>query len=464
MNTRFLLNQQTVETDLPTGSTLLDFIRYHKRLTGTKIGCREGDCGACTVLVGDFENGHLVYRSATSCLMPLGNALGKHIVTVEGVNMQHLSPVQQALVETNGTQCGFCTIGFVMSLTGFMLSGQNLTIEAGIQAVDGNICRCTGYQSIIRAIAQLVESVAEVPQESRLQALAERQYIPAYFSEIPKRLSALKSALIAQERRMPVDHDVILGGGSDLLVQRPGEIRQRRPRLVSHESDWKTIHREGDEMVIGASATVTALAESVDMQALFPNLAAIIRLVSSTQIRNKATLAGNLVNASPIGDFSMFFLALDAQVVLENRAGDARRIPLRSFYTGYKQLAKAADEHIRAIRFKVPSPHFRFNFEKVCKRTHLDIASVNSGFSCLLDAEGRMQKVHFSGGGVAPFPKYLAETSAFLTGKKPVQETFEAAIPVLQQEIAPISDVRGTADYKRLLLQQLLFAHLQALV
>ena len=316
MNTRFLLNQQTVETDLPTGSTLLDFIRYHKRLTGTKIGCREGDCGACTVLVGDFENGHLVYRSATSCLMPLGNALGKHIVTVEGVNMQHLSPVQQALVETNGTQCGFCTIGFVMSLTGFMLSGQNLTIEAGIQAVDGNICRCTGYQSIIRAIAQLVESVAEVPQESRLQALAERQYIPAYFSEIPKRLSALKSALIAQERRMPVDHDVILGGGSDLLVQRPGEIRQRRPRLVSHESDWKTIHREGDEMVIGASATVTALAESVDMQALFPNLAAIIRLVSSTQIRNKATLAGNLVNASPIGDFSMFFLALDAQVVL----------------------------------------------------------------------------------------------------------------------------------------------------
>lgn len=118
---RFILNDKLIETELPSGSTVLDFVRYHKRLTGTKIGCREGDCGACTILVGNFEKDKLVYRSMTSCLMPLGNAHGKHIVSVEGINMAALSPVQQAMVDTNGTQCGFCTIGFVMSLTGFVL-------------------------------------------------------------------------------------------------------------------------------------------------------------------------------------------------------------------------------------------------------------------------------------------------------------------------------------------------------
>ncbi len=140
---RFILNDRAVQTDLPSGSTVLDFVRYHKRLTGTKIGCREGDCGACTVLVGDLENGKLVYRSMTSCLMPLGNAAGKHIVSVEGVNMEKLSPVQQAMVDTNGTQCGFCTIGFVMSLTGFVLNENAKQYEQAIAAIDGNICRCT---------------------------------------------------------------------------------------------------------------------------------------------------------------------------------------------------------------------------------------------------------------------------------------------------------------------------------
>ncbi|RYY59385.1 MAG: 2Fe-2S iron-sulfur cluster binding domain-containing protein, partial [Chitinophagaceae bacterium] len=148
---RFLLNDTAVATDRAAGGTVLDFVRYHKRLTGTKIGCREGDCGACTVLVGDFENGRLTYRSATSCLMPLGNAAGKHIVTVEGLNMRGLSPVQQAMVEANGTQCGFCTLGFVLSFTGFVLSPQARSYDEAIASIDGNICRCTGYKSIERA-------------------------------------------------------------------------------------------------------------------------------------------------------------------------------------------------------------------------------------------------------------------------------------------------------------------------
>ena len=168
---RFILNEKLVETELASGSTVLDYIRYYKRLVGTKIGCREGDCGACTILVGDFENNKLVYRSMTSCLMPLGNAHGKHIVSVEGVNMKELSPVQQAMVDTNGTQCGFCTIGFVMSLTGFVLNDTAKQYDDAIAAIDGNICRCTGYKSIERAAAILSEKINNKPEQETIACL-----------------------------------------------------------------------------------------------------------------------------------------------------------------------------------------------------------------------------------------------------------------------------------------------------
>lgn len=191
---RFILNDRAVQTDLPSGSTVLDFVRYHKRLTGTKIGCREGDCGACTVLVGGLENGKLVYRSMTSCLMPLGNAAGKHIVSVEGVNMEKLSPVQQAMVDTNGTQCGFCTIGFVMSLTGFVLNENAKQYEQAIAAIDGNICRCTGYKSIERAAAILSDKMTDKPQADTIDWLAANGYIPAYFTTIKAKLEALNAS------------------------------------------------------------------------------------------------------------------------------------------------------------------------------------------------------------------------------------------------------------------------------
>ena len=182
----FILNQQSIKTDFSSGSTVLDFVRYHKHLTGTKIGCREGDCGACTVLVGDFEADKLVYRSATSCLMPLGNAMGKHIVTVEGIN------VQQAMVDANGTQCGFCTIGFVVSLTGFVLHQQNKNYTEAIAAIDGNICRCTGYKSIERAAQVLSTHIQDKPQQNTLEWLIENQFIPPYFKQIETRLLDLK--------------------------------------------------------------------------------------------------------------------------------------------------------------------------------------------------------------------------------------------------------------------------------
>ena len=159
----FILNNDQIETGQPHGSTVLDFVRYHKNLKGTKIGCREGDCGACTVLVGELVGNEVKYRTMTSCLMPLANAAGCHIVTVEGINPadRGMTPVQQAMVDESGTQCGFCTVGFVMSLTGFCIDDTEKTAEMAVSAVDGNICRCTGYKSIEKAACSVNKQIAE---------------------------------------------------------------------------------------------------------------------------------------------------------------------------------------------------------------------------------------------------------------------------------------------------------------
>ena len=175
---RFILNEKTVSTDLPPGTVLLDFIRYHQHLMGTKIGCREGDCGACTVLVGELHDNELQYQSMTCCLMPIGNAHGKHIVTIEGINStdNRLNPIQQAMADEGATQCGFCTPGFVMSLAGFCLNNKEANNKNGIAAVDGNICRCTGYKSIERAAFKVVEIMKERNGEEATALLQRKKY------------------------------------------------------------------------------------------------------------------------------------------------------------------------------------------------------------------------------------------------------------------------------------------------
>ncbi|MBL0044289.1 MAG: 2Fe-2S iron-sulfur cluster binding domain-containing protein [Flavobacteriales bacterium] len=186
----FILNDTLVESAEPEGTVLLDIIRYKQHLPGTKIGCREGDCGACTVLVGEPKNGQVDYRSMTSCLLALASVHGKHIVTVEGLNMDKLSPVQQAMVDENGTQCGFCTPGFVVSLSGCCLSREKVTEELAIRAIDGNICRCTGYKSIQRATAILA---AQLPDKDVLDPVkwsVENGFLPAYFTTIRERPQA----------------------------------------------------------------------------------------------------------------------------------------------------------------------------------------------------------------------------------------------------------------------------------
>lgn len=450
---RFILNEKEVSTALPPGTLLLDYIRYHRHLTGTKIGCREGDCGACTVLMGESKEDGLVYTSVTSCLTALANAAGKHIVTIEGLNMDGLNPVQQAMSDEAATQCGFCTPGFVVSLAGFCMSETDCGVDAAIASINGNICRCTGYKSIERAAAKISGLMQKRRDQSAIDFVVDNKILPAYFKDIEARLKGLPT----NGQQSTTNGQRFLGGGTDLYVQQPEAMVQAKVIPIFSKKELKAIRQEENTCIVGGAATVTDILTSPVFQKHFPELKKFIKLVSSTPIRNTATIGGNFVNASPIGDMTIFFLALDAQIILSNSERE-RRLPLHNFYKGYKQLDKSPDEFVSKILFELPNENSLFNFEKVSKRTHLDIASVNSAMKIEVK-DGFVVKANLSAGGVGPIPLYLQKASDYLNGKELNEETVLEAIQIAQTEISPISDVRGSAEYKRLLLSQLIKAH-----
>ena len=452
----FILNNKTIKTPEHSGITLLDFVRYQQRLTGTKIGCREGDCGACTVLVGTLTNNTMEYQSITSCISPLGNAHGKHIVTVEGTNLKNkLTAAQEAMKANYATQCGFCTPGFVVALTGFALSNSENNYSNAIDAISGNICRCTGYKAIEKAAHQVVEKL-ENQEKNTFKWLIENEFIPDYFEGIPERLKDLETKDLNQPKGK------YISGGTDLYVQQADNLADNTVHLIAEKDYLKGISIENGICTIGTNTTVSDLWNHKKLNSLLPNLRTHLKLVSSEQIRNMASLGGNLVNASPIGDMTIFFLALNSEITIINSEEKERTILLKDFYQGYKTFDLNESELLKAISFKLPAKHSFFNFEKVCKRTHLDIASVNSAIHLSVENE-TITEANVSIGGVAAIPKYLHDTSAFLKGKQLNTETILEANAMLQKEIAPISDVRGTSDYKRLLARQLFFAHFTTL-
>jgi len=460
---QFILNGKTIATDLPPGMVILDFIRYQQHLMGTKIGCREGDCGACTILVGEIVNNELRYESMTSCLMPIGNAHGKHIVSIEGINFPDtLNPVQQAMADCGATQCGFCTPGFVVSLAGFCLSDVAPTKENAIAAIDGNICRCTGYKSIEKAAALVAEKLQG--RKNAVDFATEQKILPAYFSGIQKRLEEIIStetkSLLPDPAGMK-ERPHIVGGGTDLYVQKHEEMTHAPIRFIFDHPELNGVYKEGNKCIIGPSATVSDLKHADLFNKLFPEFQHYAKLISSTPIRNMATIAGNFINASPIGDFTIFFLALDAQLMLSDGT-TKRELPLRKLYKGYKTLDKKPGEHIEQIWFEIPAGNTHFHFEKVSKRMHLDIASVNSAIQLKMKGD-IIEQAGLSAGGVGPVPLYLEKTSEFLKGKKITDSLVQEAIEKMKTEISPISDARGTKEYKSLLLGQLIKAHFIAL-
>lgn len=458
MRLRFILNDDLVEVDERPGTPVLDWLRSVHGLRGTKEGCREGDCGACLVLLGRLEGPRVAYRAQTSCLLPLAEVDGAHLVTVEGLGGDGLSPVQRLLVEEGAIQCGFCTPGLAVGLTGFLLAAERPDLDSAITAVEGNICRCTGYVSIRRAADRLVDLARAVPADAeRVPALVREGLLPKSFAAIPDRLARLAPPPAAGDLE---PGRLVVAGGTDAYVQRPDEVAAADLYLLSR-AGLGGVWSDEQDLYIGVATTVEELFSSVELMAAVPGLHRARRLVSSQPIRHRATVGGNIVNASPIGDLTIMLLGLGAEVGVGRTACD-RTLPLADLFQGYKQLALRPGELVRWVRFPLDRRHGRFNFEKVSKRVTLDIASVNSAISLRVE-RGVIADARLAAGGVAPVPLALTGTQAFLEGREVSAATARGAADVAASEISPISDVRGSADYKSMLLQRLVLAHFHAL-
>jgi xanthine dehydrogenase small subunit len=433
----FYLNKNEIRTSVPAGLLVLDFVRQHHRLTGVKEGCKEGDCGACVVLVGELAGSEVRYKSITSCMMPVGGLHGKHLVTIEGLSGDELSSVQQAIVDEGGTQCGFCTPGIVVSLTGALIGrDEPMDLEATKEALGGHLCRCTGYRSLKAAWSHPLQ-----PD------------LPAYFEGIPAQLSRLEAAPASNGR----DEDIVaLAGGTDLYVQTGDHIPTRPVAVLNLDHTLKGIERTPSQLEVGALTTFEEFSRDPDVRTEIPDIAAYMRLIASLQIRNRATLGGNVVNASPIGDITILLLAIGCDLEFTSVLG-VRTVAMDDFFLGYKQLDMQAGEILRRIRLRLTNGA-KLNWEKVSKRKFLDIASVNSAIR-ITDEDGVITEARIAVGGVAPIPLLLKETNAALLGQRINPDTVLAAVESAQHEISPISDIRGSAGYKRLLTRQLIIAH-----
>jgi xanthine dehydrogenase small subunit len=449
--THFFLNNTEIHADERPGLPVLDYLRKIQRLTGTKEGCREGDCGACAVLVGELNGERVIYKPVTSCLMPLGELHGKHLVTVEGLNMPHLSPVQQAIVNEGATQCGFCTPGIVVSLTGYLMEDKEITHDGVKNTLSGHLCRCTGYRSLKRGIDFLKLSV-----ESRtgIRSLVANEMLPLYFLEMPDRLRNIPELRVDKGKDVP---EFFVAGGTDVYVQRGDMLPESGIFLLTTNQDMKGITPMDGYIRVGALTTFEAFANHAEIIRIIPDIRNYMTRIASLQIRNRATVGGNIVNASPVGDVTILLLALG--VTLGLKSGEtSRTVPITSFFKGYKQLDMTPSEILSEIHLPIPAADTKISFEKVSKRKHLDVASVNSAMK--VRCEGAIiRDIALTMGDVAPIPLFLKATCLHFLGKQVCRETIEGAYPIVQQEISPISDVRGSSEYKRLLARQLLTAH-----
>jgi xanthine dehydrogenase small subunit len=469
MTTTFLLNGEEVTATTSPGTLVLDWLRLHKRRTGTKEGCKEGDCGACSVMVGVLgEDGAVRYRTMTSCLMPVGELEGRHLVTVEGVNLPApgLNPVQEAMVAQGGAQCGFCTPGFIVSMCWYMMQSTDARPSAeGLRhAISGNLCRCTGYGSIFRSIDDLVARFDEggdlhgVWQAAdRPAALAAAGLLPGYFTGVADKLAAIQPPAPDTTER-ETQPAFFIAGGTDLYVQRGEELPDAFVEVLNRRDGYEYIDVDGDTVRVGALTTFEDFASDARVQAMIPSIKEDMALIASLPIRNRATISGNLINASPIGDMTNLMLALGTTIALRSESGAERELPLEDLYIAYKKLAREPEELVTELRFPVVREGDLVSFEKVSKRAWLDIATVNSGARLRVEG-GVFTYARLSLGGVAAVPLYLKAASAWLVGKPLDAESARGAIEVAMGEISPISDVRGSAAYKRALARQLLAAH-----
>ena len=483
MSMRFLANNSIIDTVAWAMAPALDFIRKDLGLTGTKEGCREGDCGACAVLVGERHGASAAYRAQPSCLLALGELEGRHLVTIEGLAAAGQTPVMRALAESNGSQCGFCSPGFVVSLTAWLIGGP-LTVEGAFTAVEGNLCRCTGYGAIKRAATRLVEEFRDLPADpsARLDALVARGVLPPSCAAFARgeTLAGTGLAVAATGTAVKAHPRLALGGGTDFFVRNPNPDSASYPsfELLDKNAALKKVEfrdapNGGRFLEIGAALSWREFHSEPQILELVPGIDRFEKLLASPLVRERATIGGNIANASPVGDVTAMLIALGALVRVAAPGGAmgggaARELPLEALFLGYKKLdlrsatGGAAAEIITAVLLPARRPFAHFNFEKVSKRERLDIAAVNSAASFEVEAAGAKTRIihaRISAGGVAPVPLFLAAASSFLEGKVVDAATAKEASRLASEEAKPIDDVRGAADYRRRLLGRLVLAH-----
>lgn len=527
---RFKANDRWIETNTAAGQPALDMIRNELGLTSTKEGCREGDCGACAVMVGEVSNETVWYRAVPSCLLATGDLEGKHLITLEGLRQgapDGLTPVMRAFLDENASQCGFCTPGFIIALTSWLAEPQALDLAGALRAVDGNLCRCTGYAAIRRAAARLAAQYAQLPQdpEFRLRLLVREAILPAsVISFVEEKREALRKA--AESSALPQETGwdgagaasiahaegslAVVGGGTDYYVRNPDPDEGFAPLLTRSMPGLSHIryHSEPESqwLEVGAAVTVRSFFESPLVRREFQGIERYETAFASTLIRNLATVGGNIVNASPVGDIVSMLMALGARLVLapaplaaidhdaartaarttsrtaartasraamqaavpgteDRMLAQARIVPIEDFFLAYKKINLRQGEILAAIRLPLIAEDRKFSFEKISKRKNLDIAAVNTAIFFTLE-EGRFRNVRISLGGVAPTPILGREAMAVLEGA-PCPQNDSASLAILARRcaetaaasISPIDDVRGSAEYRRRMVRQLMLGH-----
>lgn len=458
----FRLNGADQRVSIREEALALDWIRNEAGLKGTKEGCREGDCGACLALLGERAPSGLVeWRSVTTCTLAMGELDGRHIVTIEGVAKAGLTPVMEAMLDEGASQCGFCSPGFVLALTGFLVSGARIDPVDAMLAVEGNLCRCTGYGSIRRAARRLADEFADLPASltERLAALAERKVLPASLAAAMADMPEPAQPPAAPEPGSNGHAGPVLGGGTDYFVRNPDPEPGLEPAFMARGPEARLIRERtvsGKPMIsLGPGVNATDFFTSPLVRAAAPGIERYETAVASPPIRNRATLAGNIVNASPIADMTAMLLALGSVLELSG-SGGSRSVALESFFVGYKKLDLRPGERVTEIRLEAGWD--RFAFEKASKRERLDIATVNAAVAVRMAPDGTIAQARCSAGGVAATPLRLTEAEAVLVGRRPSVELARALGTAYAGSGSPMSDVRGSSAYRKRLLERLAWA------
>jgi xanthine dehydrogenase small subunit len=447
-----------------TTQTVLQHLREDLHCTGTKEGCAEGDCGACTVVLGSLEGGELQLKAVNACIQFTPTLDGKALFTVEDLQQPDgaLHPVQQALVECHGSQCGFCTPGFAMSLWGMYLKQEGRcpavppTRGEIDDALSGNLCRCTGYRPIIAAARRMVElprvdfdRAALADQLRALQRDAGAIYsVNGQTFHAPRTLDELVAARVAHPQA------VLLAGSTDVGLWVTKQMRTLHDIIyLGHVAELKSVHETGDAIEIGAGVTLEEAYAAVCRH--YPReLTELWQRFASLPIRNAGTLGGNVANGSPIGDSMPWLIALGSRLVLRGPDGE-RELALEDFYLGYQQKDLHPGEFVQGLRVPLPRPGLAFRTYKLAKRFDQDISAVCAAFAVELDGEV-VKSARIAFGGMAATPKRAAAAESVLVGRPWSEDNMKAAMHALTEDYAPLSDMRATGSYRMQAAQNLL--------